>query len=161
MKDKVCIGIASRVITQDKNKILYAPNLGSCLGVSVYDKANGLGGLVHCLLPLSKDNPLKAKKNPFMYVDTGVLVLIEEMLERGAKKDDLVIHVAGGANINDKNNFFMVGKKNFIVLRKFLWKNHLLIKDKDIGGSSFRTMSLFIETGKVKVKSKTEEIIFD
>jgi len=66
--------------------------------------------------------------------------------------------VAGGANSQNReeSDFFQIGKRNFIILRKLLWKDGLLLKSYDVGGSNSRTMSLEIGTGRVTIKSRKE-----
>ncbi len=49
--------------------------------------------------------------------------------------------------------FFKIGKRNFIVLRKLLWKNGLLMKSYDVGGNHPRTMTLNLAEGTVFVKT--------
>ena len=58
--------------------------------------------------------------------------------------------------MGDNLDHFEIGKKNFTTLRKLLWKNNLPIKAHHIGGSSAKTLSLDIKTGKVNVKSDSE-----
>ena len=160
MAQESLIGISQMKISQDPCEILVAPNLGSCLGVSVYDYTSKLAGLIHCLLPHSKSDPEKAKSNPLMYVDTGVALMLDQMFSRGANRNTLIITVGGGGNINDQNNVFEIGKKNITVLKKFLWKNNLLIKAEHVGDSFSRTVSLHVGTGKtfVKVQGKIIEL---
>lgn len=151
------VGIAQMVISDVPQDILIAPNLGSCLGIAVFDRRRRLGGLVHCLLPVSTSNPEKAKQEPSMFVDTGLVNLLNQMVSRGAQRGDLVISVAGGSNINDDGNVFEIGKKNYTVLRKVLWKNNLLIKAEHVGDRISRTVSLRVETGEVWLKINGEE----
>jgi len=151
------VGIAEIATSDTKEMQLVAANLGSCLGVTVYDHQQGWGGMVHCLLPLSKKDPKKARTQPCMYVDTGVAELLNRLLRMGSKKEDLSIKVVGGASINDEKNVFEIGKKNFTVLRKILWKNGLLIEAADVGGNNSRTMSLSIADGSVSVKTNGKE----
>lgn len=159
MGDKTSlIGIGQYKISSDANEILVAPNLGSCLGVSVYDPKHRRGGLIHCLLPFSKNNPDKALKEPHTFVDTGVVSLISQMLGMGSDKRDLILAVGGGSNINDANNIFEIGAKNYTVLKKVLWKNNLLLKGEHIGSNVSRTVSLSIATGEVWVKVNGEQI---
>ncbi|MCB0317545.1 MAG: chemotaxis protein CheD [Bdellovibrionales bacterium] len=150
------VGIAQMKVSTDPSTVLTAPHLGSCLGVVIYDPIRKIGGVIHCLLPLSKSDPQKAKDKPCMYVDTGVVKLLEELIKLGASKKDLEICVAGGAQINDPENIFEIGKKNFTVLRKILWKNNLLIKAQDVGECHSRTISLNIGTGEVWLKANGE-----
>ena len=146
------IGIAEMEISDNPATTLVAANLGSCLGIAAYDRKKKLGGMIHCLLPLSKSDPEKAVSKPTMYVDTGVTQLLTMLTAKGCSLKDLEINVAGGAQINDANNFFEIGKKNYTVLRKLLWKNNLLIKAENVGGTSSRTILLKIETGEVWLK---------
>ena len=156
--NSLMVGIAECKIAKALDDILTASNLGSCLGVAAYDPKTKRCGMVHCLLPLSQADPEKAKNNPAMFVDTGVALLLQELIRSGAQKKDLVIVVAGGSNINDENNVFEIGKRNFTALRKILWKNNLLIKAEHVGGGSSRTLSLHAATGEVWLKTQGETI---
>lgn len=152
------IGIAQYKVSKAPTDILIAPNLGSCLGIAVYDPKNRWGGMIHCLLPLSKNNPDKASAEPATYVDTGLVLLLTELTKLGSDKKDFVICVAGGSNINDENRVFEIGVKNYTILKKVLWKNGLLIKAEHVGDSISRTISLDIGTGEVTVKASGETI---
>ena len=124
--------------------------LGSCLGVAVHDPDAQIGGLVHVMLPTSSLNPEKAKANPSMFVDTGVSVLLQEVLAGGAEKNRLVAKVAGGAAVQGNNgDRFGIGKRNYLMLRKVLWQHGLLINAENVGGELPRTMSLEVGTGCV------------
>jgi len=158
MSRRELIGIGMMSISDQADDQLVAPNLGSCLGLAAYDPVTKIGGMIHCLLPLSSSDPAKAKDNPCTYVDTGVVHLLNSLLAKGADKKRLVISVAGGANINDPNKVFQIGSKNYTVLRKVLWKNNLLIKGEHVGEGTSRTISLDIATGKVVVKTEGQEI---
>jgi len=144
-------------ISDNENDILVTYSLGSCVGVTLYDPKENIGGLIHCMLPLSKVDRDKARKNPFMFVDTGLMKMLQDMYERGAKKKNLVAKLAGGAKLLDKNNIFNVGERNIVVVRKILWKNDILIKGMDVGGSKSRTVRLYMESGRTTVRNKGEE----
>ena len=153
---KHIVGIAEVNISGNVDDLIIAPNLGSCLGIAAYDPLLKRGGVVHCLLPLSMADKEKAKEKPCMYVDTGVAFLLETLLQMGSKKRDLVISVAGGANINDEHGVFEIGKRNYIALRKMLWKNDLLIAAEHVGDAVSRTLSLDINSGDVFLKIQGE-----
>lgn len=152
------VGIGELIISDTPGDVLVAPNLGSCLGIAVYDKANKKGGLIHCMLPMSTSNPEKAANQPTLYVDTGVVVMLNKLMGAGVTKKDLLLVVAGGSNINDQNNVFEIGKKNYTVLRKVLWKNGILIKNEHVGESFSRTVSLQIDSGEVWLKFNGQTI---
>lgn len=152
------VGIAQIKISDDPQDVIVAPNLGSCVGIAVYDKTLRRGGMVHCLLPLSKADPAKAAQNPCMYVDTGFAALLDQLMKMGSDKKNLTIIAAGGASINDDNNIFEIGKRNHTVLKKILWKNGLLLAAEHFGENYGRTLALHIDSGKATLKAKGETI---
>ncbi len=151
------VDISDLKISDNENDILVTYSLGSCVGVTLYDPEEKIGGLIHCMLPLSKVDREKARKNPYMFVDTGLMKMLQDMYDRGAKKKNLIAKLAGGAKLLDKNNIFNVGERNIVVVRKILWKNDILIKGMDVGGSKSRTVRLYMDSGRTTVRNKGEE----
>lgn len=141
----------------DDTLITYA--LGSCLGISVYDPIAKVGGLLHAMLPVSSVNPEKAQQNPFVFVDTGVPQLFKAAYAAGARKERIVLKVAGGATMkeNEADDQFQIGKRNFTMLRKLLWKNNVLIESYNVGENYSRTMWLDVATGEVTLKINNQE----
>lgn len=150
----ILVGIAEMHISSDSDTVLTAPNLGSCLGIAVYDHQKKYGGMVHCLLPLSSADPVKAGERPSMYVDSGLSLLLEKMFSMGSNKSNLRICAAGGAAMGEDSSLFEIGKKNITILRKLLWKNSLLLASQDLGGNASRTVTLQIDNGEVWLKSQ-------
>ena len=90
-----------------------------------------------------------------MFVDTGVPVLFKKSYELGAKKERLVVRVCGGAHsgATEEDDQFQIGKRNFLTLRKLLWKNNVLLHAHDVGGcQTSRTMRLDLASGEVSVR---------
>lgn len=137
----------------DDELVTYA--LGSCLGVAIHDPEACVGGLLHAMLPLSSADPDRAVQNAAVFVDTGVPALFRACYEMGAKKERMVVKVAGGASLTpvEQDDLFQIGTRNMVVLRKLLWKNGVLLRAQDIGGRLSRTLSLCVGTGEVLVKS--------
>jgi chemotaxis protein CheD len=148
---KTVVGVADMRISSNKEEIFITYALGSCLGITIHDPIVGVGGMLHVMLPQSSIDPAKAKENPYLFVDTGVPKLFLECYKLGARKDRLVVKTAGGACSHGKeeNDYFQIGKRNFIMLRNLLWKNSVLLKTYDVGGNSSRSMQLNIGTGEV------------
>lgn len=154
------VGISEMLLTGDAEDVLVTFSLGSCVALSLYDPAVRVGGLIHCMLPLSRTNPEKAAKHPFMFTDTGVTTMLEGIFNMGARRRNLIAKVIGGASRVAAGDIFEVGKRNYTVLRKILWKNNILIAAEDVGGPTSRTVFLHIGTGQTFVKSdgKTVEL---
>ena len=155
---KVVIGISEMEVSNKPEDVLITYSLGSCLGVAVYDPEIKVAGMIHCMLPLSKIDPNKAKNVPYMFVDTGIPILFKEMYSLGVVKERIIVKIAGCASLLDEKGLFKIGERNYTVFRKILWKNNILIKKKDIGESRSRTLSIEVATGRVIIKSGGEEV---
>jgi chemotaxis protein CheD len=152
-KVTVTVDIADLKIATSRDEVLVTYALGSCVGLSLYDPVAMIGGMVHCQLPLSKNNPEKAAVKPNMFTDTGVTALLQSVFSLGADRSRLIAKVAGGANLLDDDGLFKIGERNYTVLRKVLWKNSILIQGEDVGGTASRTMYLHMDSGKTFLKS--------
>ena len=150
----VVVGIGSMVVSDSSNETLVTYSLGSCLGVTFYDPVLRIGGMIHCMLPLSRIDGDKAREKPCVFVDMGVPMLIEAMFQRGCRKKDMITRVAGAARVMDSANYFRIGERNHAVFRKIMWKNGMFIQAEDIGGDQARTLQLEIATGRVVVQSQ-------
>lgn len=157
MNNQIKVDIANLQVSNDPASALITYALGSCIAVVLYDPVIRAGGMIHYMLPSSKTNPEKAKSLPAMFADTGVPLLFEKMYALGCKKENLIVKVAGGGKLYEDNGVFDIGKRNYTVLRKMLWKNSILISAENIGGAKSRTVRINIGDGKVVVRSKGEE----
>jgi len=154
----VRVDISDMKVSNRVGDVLVTYALGSCLGVTMYDPVVRVAGMIHCMLPLSKVDPAKAAKMPYMFVDTGVPALFKAISELGAQKNRLVVKVAGCGQILGDNKLFKIGERNYTVLRKILWKNDILITGEHVGGNFSRTVFIEVATGRVVVRASGREI---
>jgi chemotaxis protein CheD len=147
------------VVSDRPDDVIATYSLGSCVGLTLYDPEAGVGGVVHCMLPLSRIDPEKAKQQPCMFTDTGVSLLLQAMFDVGAERRRLVAKVVGAGSPLDEKRLFKIGERNYTVVRKILWKNNVLITAEDIGGSQPRTMYLYMADGRVVVRSGKREVV--
>lgn len=157
MKKQVVVNIADMKISNNQEEILVTYSLGSCVAVVLYDPFQKVGGMIHIMLPQSNIEKDRENMNPFKFVDTGVPLLFKEMFKLGCKRNNIIVKVMGGSNVMDKNKFFNIGERNYVAVRKILWKNNILIKKEDVGGVKSRTVRLDVETGLLKITSGPEE----
>ncbi len=149
------VGVADVKVSNDPALRLITYALGSCLGISVHDPVAGVGGLLHVMLPTGTIDPAKMQAKPAMFVDSGVPLLFKECYRLGARKERMIVRVAGGAHAGatEDGDRFQIGKRNMIALRKLLWKNGVLVHAQDTGGiQTSRTMWLDVATGAVTLK---------
>ena len=154
---QLTVGISEMRVSANPEDTLITYSLGSCIGVALFDPDAGVGGLIHCMLPLSRIDPDKARNNPQMFTDTGVPALIQALLDRGSTRKRLIARVAGGASPLNDNGMFKIGERNYTVLRKVLWKNEILIASEEVGGTIARTMILNIGNGKTFLRTGGKE----
>jgi chemotaxis protein CheD len=146
------VGVGDMKVSNDPNTILVTYSLGSCIGVVVYDPVAKVAGLLHYMLPESNLDEVKARKNPFMFGDTGIPLLFKETYRLGAKKNRLKVLVAGGAQILDQNGLFNIGKRNHTLLRKMFWKNNVMVDFEEVGGNVNRTVKIAVKDGETLMK---------
>ncbi len=148
------VDISDMLVSDRPDDALVTYSLGSCIGLVLYDPAATVGGMLHCMLPLSKMDRIRAKSRPCMFADTGVQALLQAMFARGAQRKNLIAKIAGGGSpLEDKCNF-RIGERNYTVVRKVLWKNNILIDAEDVGGAAPRTMYLHLADGRTIIRSR-------
>jgi chemotaxis protein CheD len=145
------VGMGELMATDDPEDVLVTFSLGSCVGLALHDPVRRIGGLLHAQLPLSKLDPQEAAATPAKFTDTGVMALLASVERLGASRRDLVATLVGGASPLCPGGAFAVGERNCLVARKLLWKNGVLISAEDVGGTSSRTVRLYVATGRVTV----------
>jgi len=151
---KIVIGVADLAITRDPQAQLITYALGSCIGVTIYDPVAKVGGMLHFMLASSKKTPEKGEMMPAMYGDTGIPLLFRSCYDLGAKKENMIVCTAGGAEILDDDGHFKIGSRNRTIVRKIFWKNDILVSAEDTGGSGSRTLSLEMSDGTVSISRK-------
>ncbi len=150
------VGVSDMKVSGDPEDTIITHALGSCIGISIYDPHQKVGGLLHFQLPSSVKDPEKAERNPFMFADTGIPIFFREAYKLGAVKHRLVVKVAGGGKPNRGNDMFEIGKRNYIYMRKMFWKNNIMIASEYVGGTEPITMWIELETGKTLMRIRGE-----
>lgn len=76
------VNISDMKFSTNEEDVIVTYSLGSCLGVTAYDPKIKIGGLVHCLLPTAGAAREKARDNPFMFVNTGVAMMVRRLMDK-------------------------------------------------------------------------------
>ena len=155
---KRVVGIAEMCVSDQPDDLLITYALGSCIGLVVWDPQVRVGGMLHAMLPTHTLDPDRARGNPERFVDSGVPALFRACYELGARKERMIVRVAGGSRMvaGDGQDNFQTGKRNVLMLKKLLWKNGVILDAEETGGSVSRTVSLDVGTGEVLIKSGSE-----
>ena len=156
-KRRIIIGVSDCRVSKNLVDVLATYSLGSCIGVCLYDPMVHVGGMLHYQLPNSTMDPDRAKDKPFMFADSGMNIMVKKLVSMGAVKKRMQVKIAGGATMDTGPKGFDIGKRNYLAIRKILWKNGMFIDAEDVGGNSPRNIYMNIANGSVTVRSNTLE----
>ncbi|ONI38237.1 chemotaxis protein CheD [Candidatus Epulonipiscium fishelsonii] len=151
--DIIKIGMAE-LKTGKAPQILTTLGLGSCVGVTLYDKTLKIGGMVHIMLPDSKQmrNNVEVAK----FADTGIQCLMDSLIKQGANQKRLVAKMAGGAQMFEFKHMeetLRIGARNIAASKEMLKKLNIPIQSSDVGANYGRTIELHLENGILLVKT--------
>jgi chemotaxis protein CheD len=138
---EIFLPIGHYFITNCKNKsINIFPKisiygLGSCIALILMDFKNKVCGMSHILLPKAKLN--KRIDYPHKYADLSLQLLIKELLNYGAVKENITAVIVGGSRIFDLDENFM-GIDNTKAIKQELENSNILLIGEDTGGSQGR-----------------------
>jgi chemotaxis protein CheD len=152
---RLVVGIGELAVTQSPDDVIVTHALGSCIAVCLWDPVVRVAGLLHYLLPESKLNPDRARRQPATFADTGLPLLFQTAYARGADKKRCVVRLVGGAEVAGLQGIaaLNVGKRNLLIARQILWQNGVLVSGESTGGSIPRTVTLRASDGVVEVRS--------
>jgi chemotaxis protein CheD len=146
------VGVGDCEVSRDTSATLATYALGSCIALAIHDPVAVVGGLLHFMLPDSSLNLHKASQRPFLFADTGIPLLFQSAYQLGAEKPRLLVRAAGGAQVMDDGGVFDIGRRNYLALRKILWRAGVLIHGEDVGGMTSRTVRLEVSTGRLWIR---------
>lgn len=145
------VGVADMKGSKNPDAVIVTYALGSCLGITLHDPDKRIGGMVHVMLPDSKLHRGQQVR-PAMFVDTGVPLLLNAVLEAGATRSALRCKVFGGAQLLSADQFFQIGAKNVDAFYKVSHELGLKVEVWDVSGRANRTIRLVNQTGEVHVR---------
>lgn len=128
--------------------------LGSCVAIVLYDGVAHVGALGHVLLPsetMSRDS-----SNPAKFPSTLVPIMLDEMRVMGARAERIRAKVAGGASMFAgllPSGGVNIGERNVIAVRSALAAAKIPIVAEDTGADYGRSVYLFVDDGRVEVRS--------
>lgn len=149
----VTVKIADLQIAKSPD-VLVTYALGSCIGISMFDKLKRVGCLGHIMLP--GDDNSDTSKTPMKFATTCIPMMVEEMLKNGCVKGNIETRIAGGASLvqfSNESSLSNIGFRNATAVKKALLRSGLRIIAEDTGKDFARTMYLDTNTGIVTIKT--------
>ena len=159
MEREVIVGIAEYKIVNAPTKILTI-GLGSCVGISLYDRRKKMVALIHIMLPNS--NSISNKSNLFKFADTAIPLALERMVKMGANKSNITAKIAGGAQMFknlDSKICSNIGGRNVKAVEEALKKEGIFLAGKEVGGNRGRTMIVNSNNGMITIKALNKNVL--
>lgn len=149
----VRVGIAEGVVCPAP-AVLITAGLGSCVGVTFWDPFTRIGGMVHVMLPDSRQG--RGADNWAKYADLAIPEMVARLQRTGVPPRRLVVKMCGGAqmfNFGLQDPRFAIGERNVEAAIRALDALGLKVHARDTGGNYGRTMTLDLSSGAVTVRS--------
>jgi chemotaxis protein CheD len=153
---RVVIGIGEQAVA-GANSLIVTHALGSCVAVCLWDPLVRVGAMLHFLLPESRVNPDRARKQPGTFADTGIPLLIAEAMNLGLNKKRCRAHLFGGAAVGAQGGLD-VGKRNALAARRLLWQQGIFVHAEALGGTEPRTVNFSVADGQFQVTHGRERV---
>lgn len=152
LRPTVVVGVSDLRITTRRTDILATYALSSCACLTLLDAERGLGGMLHCLLPLSSAHHGSKGRPEAHFADLGAMRLLEELYREGSHPESLVATLAGGAGSAHRNHY-RVGDRNVQVIKRLLARNQVSLLAEDTGGEAVRSVFLDMREGASYVRT--------
>jgi len=152
---KVKVGIGDLKVGTSP-RILITSNLGSCVGVALYDPGSLIGGLAHITLPCR--NQVPKEQNLFKFADTAIPILIKKIARMGACELRIVAKIVGGGDMfpfpTQTLSLTDVGSRNVTAVRESLRTNEIELLGEETRGNVPRSMEFNLANGVVILRTK-------
>ena len=128
--------------------------LGSCVGVCIWDEVNSIGGATHYLLP-SWDGTGAASPR---YGNVAISILVQKLLEAGAKRGQLQAKVFGGGCLFDSmresglHKEQHLGSRNVEMALEVLTKAQIPVVSTVVGVDRGQRIVFRTDTGDAEIK---------
>ncbi len=156
MRKTISLGRGEFRVADDPEAVLVIYGLGSCVGLTMYDPSTSTGAMAHIVLPRGPAD--EARKQPGKFADYAVPFLLHQLEMKGARRERLVIRIAGGSDMFAGVGRFpltsldRIGLLNVKAVQEAVQKEGLRVHASDVEGQQARTMLLFIDTGRVLIR---------
>ncbi|WCE31361.1 chemotaxis protein CheD [Vibrio sp. SCSIO 43137] len=135
---------------------LIVTGLGSCIAACIWDENLAIGGMNHFLLPFHTQSKLSSWKPneyasiPSRYGSHAMELLINALLNEGARRENLKVKLFGGAQMMGRHS--MVGEKNIAFVTNYVEREQLNVVAHDLGGIEPRKIVFEPVSGRAWLK---------
>jgi chemotaxis protein CheD len=141
----VKVGPGELHVSTDPDEAI-ATVLGSCVAACICDRAAGVGGMNHFMLPSSTTGTWGKGDGSLRFGNFAMAHLIEAILQRGGRRERLEVKLFGGAHLGQDPG--VVGARNADFAIDFLARQGLQPLARELGGSCARRIVYVPVTGR-------------
>jgi putative nucleotidyltransferase with HDIG domain len=146
--------VAAGSYTVDRSKpMVLTAALGTCVGLAVYDRTTGAGGLIHLLLSEPR-TPVGAFQ-PEKYASTGLPLFLDALVAAGAVTENLQACIAGGALVGPVQGVDLeldIGGKTTETVTNFLAARNIPVEKSETGGFFTCRLTLNMQTWQCEIE---------
>lgn len=132
---------------------LITRRLQSCVALAAHIPRLGLAAMLRISLPDSAMDPALASREPCLFADAGIPVLLERIAQYGGKKEEALVWGIGAATVG-AGALTSVVKRNELAVRQALAKAGLVLAGEDFGGKASRSVWLESIGGRLIVSAE-------
>jgi len=149
---EIRVKVADYAVTADGT--ISTIGLGSCVAIVLYDAVARVGGMAHVLLP--SESMSRDRSNPAKFPATVVPLMLADMRQLGARLERVRAKIVGGASMFGNlmpAGGINIGERNIVAVREVLAGVKVPLVAEDTGADYGRSVYLFVDDGRVEVRS--------
>lgn len=155
MRDMILVNMADYKLSRGKQKLI-TRDLGSCVAVAMRDADMGIGGLLHIMLPACPNPEKTSEKEYPKFADTGIDLMISQLVLAGAARSRLTVKLAGAAHVV-RSEFVPVSQdissRNLEAVKKKLAQYRIPVLAMEVEEDYPRTVIFEPESGILQIKT--------
>lgn len=143
--ETVKIALGEQAVS-DRDDLMIATTLGSCVAACIHDPVRGIGGMNHFMLPDLPASELEGAGAAARYGSVAMERLINALLVAGADRRRLQVKLFGGASVIESS--YDIGGLNSRFALDYVRAEGLMLAAQDLGGGSARRLHYFPRSGR-------------
>ncbi len=130
--------------------VMVSTVLGSCIAACLFDPVARVGGMNHFLLGEPAGAVRPGQSDLQRYGVHAMEMLINAMMQRGARRERMRAHLYGGATM--VASLGAIGRHNAAFARRFVATEGIAIGHEDLGGEHARRVEFLPFEGKARCR---------
>lgn len=153
MGEYVTVNMADYKLAKGRQQLI-TRDLGSCVGIAIWDSEKGIGGLLHIMLP-SCPPGTEVERYP-KYADKGIELMVSKLVLAGARRERMTAKLAGAAHIvktQEVPESEDISSRNLAAVRSKLKELNIPVLAMEVGDYFPRTMIFEPGSGILQIKT--------